>query len=163
MKLKVTFIVILILGFVYLGISNDEKIDENQDLSQNPEYIKINSPFDIKSDSIIIDGVTYPGANLIVKFDKEPRFDLSKINNYINLSLVVDKKKLNGRVLINMLISKDGKLIKEYVKEGNNLFLNDNVLKAMYLCYKDNAMQPAILKEMPIDCWIAIPIHFGLR
>ena len=69
------------------------------------------------------------------------------------------KAGIEGKVIVRVLVGKDGKPMKSVVQNSDSQMLDqaakDAVMKSVFT--------PAIQNGQPITCWVSIPITFKLR
>jgi protein TonB len=65
---------------------------------------------------------------------------------------------IEGTVLVNVLIGKDGKVKKALLVEGSPL-----LDEAAIACAKTAVFRPALMQNQPVEVWVLMPITFKLR
>jgi protein TonB len=65
---------------------------------------------------------------------------------------------IEGTVLVNVLIGKDGKVKKAMLVEGSPL-----LDEAAVACAKTAVFRPALMQNQPVEVWVLMPITFKLR
>ncbi len=65
---------------------------------------------------------------------------------------------IEGKVLVKVLIDKEGKVKKAVVIKGNEIF-HESVIKAAMQC----TFTPAIQNQKPVPVWMMIPFNFQLH
>ena len=97
------------------------------------------------------------------KVDKCPEFPggLTRFLSYIMTNLRLPKKvePLPGRMLIEMVVEKDGGLNNPVIIAGRNKKINNEVLR---LFRKSPKWQPATFKDKPVRCYYEIPLTIDL-
>jgi TonB family protein len=98
----------------------------------------------------------------------EPLFDLEKdvAFSYEELQMSViypetaRKAGIEGQVVVQALIGKDGKVLKTRILSSENKYLNEAAEKAIF---NFKGFSPAIQNKSTVAVWIAIPIKFKMR
>jgi protein TonB len=65
---------------------------------------------------------------------------------------------IEGTVLVNVLIGKDGKVKRALLVEGSPL-----LDEAAIACAKTAVFRPALMQNQPVEVWVLMPITFKLR
>ncbi|MEN6294586.1 MAG: energy transducer TonB, partial [Chloroherpetonaceae bacterium] len=67
---------------------------------------------------------------------------------------------VEGRVVVRVLVDKDGSAKRMFIDASDNELLNDAAITAIK---KYGKFTPAIQNDQPIMVWLSIPIQFKLR
>lgn len=101
-----------------------------------------------------------PAMDAFIPVEKEPNFDLAKLQKGAVYPDLARKAGVEGRVVIRVLVGTDGKIRKSVIEDSDNTLLNEAALKAV----RDYGyVPPAVQNGTPIACWVSIPILFKLR
>jgi TonB family protein len=91
--------------------------------------------------------------------EQEPYTDLLALQKSVVYSEIALRAHVEGKVLVKVLVGKDGRPIKSKIDYSDNELLNSSaqnaVMQAVYT--------PALQNKVNIECWISIPISFKLR
>lgn len=90
----------------------------------------------------------------------EPKLDMAKLQSLIEYPSIALKSNIEGRVVIKVLIKKDGYISKYVVEHSENVILNKAAIDALL---KYGKFVPAFQNGKNIDCWLSVPITFRLR
>lgn len=101
-----------------------------------------------------------PAIDDFTACEKEPQVYLEKIQNCIVFPEIAQRAGIEGRVIVRVLIGKEGELKRYSIQKSDNEILNEAAIQGVK-CHGN--FIPAIQKGKPILCWISIPIHFKLR
>jgi TonB family protein len=89
----------------------------------------------------------------------EPNVDLESLAKSIVYPDMARNMSLEGRVIIRVLVGKDGKPLKSEILSSDSSILEKAALnasaKAIYT--------PAIQNGTPVNCWLNIPVQFRLK
>ena len=100
-----------------------------------------------------------PGIDDFIPVEKEPVVDLGELQRRIIYPEMARKAGIEGKVIVRVLVGKDGKPMKSVVQNSDSQMLDqaakDAVMKSIFT--------PAIQNGQPITCWVSIPITFKLR
>ncbi len=139
-----------------LSASEGKMIDS--DYIENHEIASNNS-------TLAVNGVSEPAPALSdipseeMFFEVEPEVDMSSIYENIVYPELAIKARIEGRVMISVLIDEKGKPITTNIKQSTNQIFNSvaisAVLKAVYT--------PAFQDRKAVKSWIMIPITFKLK
>lgn len=96
-----------------------------------------------------------PGMDDFVAVEQEPQ-KVKWVNpDYPKLA---KDAGIEGKVLVKVLIDKEGKVKKAVIVKGNEIF-HDSVMKAALQC----TFTPAIQNQKPVQVWMMIPFNFQLH
>jgi len=101
----------------------------------------------------------YPGPNDFVECEKFPYVDINKFQKLIKYPIELRKANIQGRVIVKILVDKNGKIVKKIVEYTENELLNESALDAFD---KYGKVEPAIQNGKPIHCWVSVPIKYKL-
>jgi TonB family protein len=101
----------------------------------------------------------FPAPDDFVAVEKAPTVDLQELSQKIVYPDIARRSFIEGRVLIQVLIDKTGKPLKNIVLQSANPLLDSAAINAVMF----STYTPAIQSGNPIACWIAIPVTFKLR
>ena len=101
-----------------------------------------------------------PSPDDFVPVEKEPRFDMARLQGLVKYPDMARKAGIEGTVRINALVDKSGKITRVLIVDSDNRAL-DEAAKQAVLGY-GNAV-PAIMNNEPVSCWITVPITFRLK
>ncbi len=100
-----------------------------------------------------------PGIDQFVPVEKEPYIDLAELQKKIIYPEIARRAGIEGKVLIRVLIEKNGKPKKYRIEYSDNETLNDAAIKAVMA----STFTPAIQNGRPVTCWVTLPVVFRLR
>lgn len=101
-----------------------------------------------------------PEPDEFIPVEKEPAVDLEKIQKKIVYPELARRAGVEGKVIVRVLVQKNGKIGKMLVEYSDNELLNEAATKAIR---ETSYIPPAIQNQQPIACWVSIPIQFKLR
>lgn len=101
-----------------------------------------------------------PDPDDFIAVEKEPAVDIVAIQKLVEYPELARKAGIEGRVIVKVLVRKDGSIQKPFVEYSDNSMLNNSALSAIQ---KAGKIPPAIQNGQPVDCWVSIPINFKLR
>ncbi len=94
-----------------------------------------------------------------VPVEKEPYIDLAELQKKIVYPEMARRAGVEGKVVVRVLVGKDGKPMKTIIEQSDNELLNDAAKNAVM----KSVFTPAIQNGNPIALWVSIPIQFRLR
>ena len=147
MKAKIKVCTIIFLG-IFLGswhINAQEPISANTAQTQTDSISNKNQE---------------PGIDDFIQVEKEPSIDLNRLTSLVYYPEEARLAGVEGKVVIRVLVNKDGSLRKIMVEYSDNALLNESAKCAVK---KYGRFEPAIQKGKPIACWVSIPIEYKLR
>lgn len=100
-----------------------------------------------------------PGIYDFVPVEKEPWIDLEDLQKRVTYPEMARRAGIEGKVIIRVLVGKDGKPSKVVIESSENELLNDAAKSAVL----KSVFTPGIQNDRPITCWVSIPIVFRLR
>lgn len=118
-----------------------------------------NINFDAKEEVKVNTREQEPGIDEFIPVEKEPYIDLNELQKKIQYPEIARRAGIEGKVLIRVLVDKDGKPKKQRVEYSDNEQLNDAAVKAVM----SSVFTPAIQNDRPVTCWVTIPVTFRLR
>ena len=92
--------------------------------------------------------------------EKEPVVDMQKLHRSIVYPHLARKAGVQGKVLVSVLISSTGNVLKTRIEESENQLLNNAAIDAIMT---PGLFTPAMQDNRPVNCWITIPISFKLK
>ncbi len=90
----------------------------------------------------------------------EPQIDMAQLQRLVVYPDIAKKANIEGRVILRVLVGKDGKVKKSTVEYSDNSLLDNAALDAIK---KYGHIPPAIQNKQPVQYWLNIPILFKLR
>lgn len=90
--------------------------------------------------------------------DVDPLIDLEKLHKSIVYPSSARTKKIEGVVILNVLVDEEGTPIKCEVVRTENSILNQAAIDAVM----KSKFKPAMLNNEAVPCWIDIPVEFKL-
>jgi TonB family protein len=90
--------------------------------------------------------------------DIDPVIDLEKLHKSIVYPTSARTKKIEGVVILNVLVDDQGTPVKCEVVRTENSILNQAAIDAVM----KSKFKPAMLKNEAVPCWIDIPVEFKL-
>ncbi|MFC2130330.1 energy transducer TonB [Bacteroidota bacterium] len=100
-----------------------------------------------------------PGIDEFIPVEKEPYIDLAELQKKIIYPEIARRAGIEGKVLIRILVEKDGKPKRHRIEYSDNEQLNKAAIKAVM----SSVFTPAIQNDRPVTCWVTIPVTFRLR
>jgi protein TonB len=94
-----------------------------------------------------------------VPVEKEPYIDLAELQKRIVYPEMARRAGVEGKVVVRVLVGKDGKPVKTIIEQTDNELLNEAARSAVM----KSVFTPAIQNGNPIALWVSIPIQFRLR
>ncbi len=101
-----------------------------------------------------------PEPDQFIPVEKEPGVDYSRLQSLVVYPDLAKRAGIEGRVVLRVLVDKDGSVRKYLIEASDNELLNQSAIDAIKAYGK---FKPAIQNQEPIMCWISIPIQFRLR
>lgn len=100
-----------------------------------------------------------PEPDASIDVDEEVTVDFDRIQKYLRYPEEAKKANIEGNVIIQVLVGKDGKAIKSRVIQSDSPIFEkpatEAVMKSIY--------SPAKSGEEPVACWVYIPVEFKLK
>jgi periplasmic protein TonB len=118
-----------------------------------------NIDFDAKEDVEVKVREKEPGIDEFIPVEKEPYIDLVELQKNIVYPELARRAGIEGKVLVRVLVDKEGKPKKHRIEYSDNEQLNDAAVKAIM----KSVFTPAIQNDRPVTCWVTIPVTFRLR
>jgi periplasmic protein TonB len=100
-----------------------------------------------------------PAPDEFIAVEREPQTDMAKLQERIEYPELARRAGIEGRVIVRVLVGKDGKPKKTLVEYTDSDMLNKSAEKAVM----EAVFTPAIQNGQPIQVWVSIPINFRLR
>ncbi len=100
-----------------------------------------------------------PDPYQFVPVEKEPYVDIKYLQSKVVYPEVARRANIQGKVLLRVLIGKNGVPKKWIVESTDSDLLNEASINAV----KSVVFTPAIQNNYPIDCWVSLPIVFIIR
>lgn len=94
-----------------------------------------------------------------VAVEEEPYIDLSELQRKVVYPELARRIGAEGKVIVRVLIGKDGTPLKSIIEFSDNEVLNDAAVKAVM----GSVFTPALNNKQPVTVWVSIPINFRLR
>ncbi|MCE5305970.1 MAG: TonB family protein [Chloroherpetonaceae bacterium] len=101
-----------------------------------------------------------PDPEEFIPVEKEPGVDYKKLQSLVQYPDLARRAGVEGRVVVRVLVDKDGSAKRMFIDASDNELLNDAAITAIK---KYGRFTPAIQNDQPIMVWISIPIQFKLR
>lgn len=101
-----------------------------------------------------------PEPDEFIPVEKEPGVDYSRLQGLVKYPDLAKRAGIEGRVVLRVLVDKDGSVRKLFIEDSENELLNSAAIDAVK---SYGRFKPAIQNQEPIMCWISIPIQFRLR
>ncbi|OGU56885.1 MAG: hypothetical protein A2X64_02530 [Ignavibacteria bacterium GWF2_33_9] len=101
-----------------------------------------------------------PEPDEFIPVEKEPGVDYTRLQGLVKYPDLARRANIEGRVVLRVLVDKDGTVRKYFIEDSENELLNSAAIDAIKAYGK---FKPAIQNQEPIMCWISIPIQFKLR
>lgn len=101
-----------------------------------------------------------PEPDEFIPVEEYPKFDLPKLQKLVKYPDIARRSGIQGRVVLRVLVDKDGSIRKKKIEASDNEFLNQAALDALEAYGK---FQPAIQNNAPVMCWVTVPITFKLK
>ena len=106
-------------------------------------------------ESLVISDETSPGPEDFVPVEEQPvriRIDPPVYPD------VAKQAQVEGTVIVQALVGKDGKVKKCRVVEGNEM-----LREAAIACAKTAVFRPALMGQKPVEVWVVFPVTFKLH
>ncbi len=100
-----------------------------------------------------------PGMYEFIPVEKQPYIDLAELKKKVKYPEVARRAGLEGRVVVRVLVGKDGKPRKCVIEQSDNEIFNQAAIDAIM----QSVFTPAIQNGEPIAVWVSIPIDFKLK
>jgi protein TonB len=98
-------------------------------------------------------------VDIFTPVEVEPGFDEEELRSHLIYPEEARKNNIQGKVIVMVYISKEGKPVKTRITQSDNPLLEEAAVNAvMQIAYT-----PAIQLGKPVGVWIAIPITFSFR
>jgi TonB family protein len=94
-----------------------------------------------------------------IAVEVEPYIDLAELQKRVVYSEMAIRAGVQGKVIVRVLVGKDGKPLKSIVEYSQNELLNESAVKAVM----SSIFTPARQNGNPVALWVSIPINFRLR
>ena len=101
-----------------------------------------------------------PPPDVFIPVEKEPVVDLEKLQEKIVYPDLARRAGIEGKVIVRVLIGKDGKVKKQLIEYTDSDLLTEAAKQAIT---KYGTFTPGIQNGQPVTCWVSIPIQFKLR
>lgn len=100
-----------------------------------------------------------PGIDDFIAVEEEPYIDLGELQKKIVYPEMARRSGTEGKVIIRVLVGKNGKPQKAVVQESESSMLDEAAKSAVM----SSTFKPAIQNGQPTICWVSIPIVFKLK
>lgn len=94
-----------------------------------------------------------------VAVEVEPYIDLAELQRKVVYSEMARRAGVEGKVIVRVLVGKEGKPLKSIVEYSQNELLNESAVKAVM----SSIFTPARQNGYAVALWVSIPINFRLR
>ena len=91
--------------------------------------------------------------------DEEPQIDMDELASLIKYPDVALKNRIEGTVVVKVLIGSDGKIRSLGVHTSSNALLNSAALKGV----SKATFTPGKQNGYAVKCWVYVPVSFKLR
>ncbi len=95
-----------------------------------------------------------------VAVEKEVGFSYEDLQKIVEYPETARRAGIEGQVIVQAYIGKDGKVKKTQIKFSDNKYLNDAAEGAVK---RFDQFTPAIQNKQPVAIWISIPIKFKIK
>lgn len=95
-----------------------------------------------------------------IAVEEEPKIDISKLQRFVEYPKMALVSRVEGRVIVKVLVNEDGSVNKMMVEYTDNILLNQAALDAIK---NYGNLVPAKQNGNRVKCWISIPINFKLK
>lgn len=117
---------------------------------------------DFYKEGNLINGTCYDSSGNKVDYTPlfvEPLIDLNIISNCLKYPSILKKQDVQEKLLLKILISKNGEMMKVYWDKNNDpLFVHESIN-----CIPMGILKPAYEDGEAVSCWITIPLAFRLK
>jgi TonB family protein len=100
----------------------------------------------------------YVEPKSFTEVDVDPFIDLEKLHKSIVYPSSARTKKIEGVVILNVLVDEEGTPVKCEVVRTENSVLNQAAIDAVM----KSKFKPALINNEAVSCWIDIPVEFKL-
>ncbi len=100
-----------------------------------------------------------PDMYEFVPVEKEPYIDIKDLQSRVIYPDIARRANIQGKVLVRVLVGKNGIPIKCSVESSDSDLLNDAATTAIM----KSVFTPALQNSQPITCWVSIPVVFIIR
>lgn len=101
-----------------------------------------------------------PDIKDFVVVEKAPKVDISQLQKLIEYPNLALKSGTQGKVIVKVLVSKTGEILKKKIIYSDSQLLDNAALEAIN---KYGKFEPAVQNGQNVACWVAVPINFKLR
>ncbi|MCX6155405.1 MAG: energy transducer TonB [Candidatus Kapabacteria bacterium] len=101
-----------------------------------------------------------PDSTQFINVEREPQMDWERLSKLVVYPDQARNSNIEGKVVLRLLISKDGSIKKRIVEESNSKLLTDAAIQAIDSYGK---LVPAMNHNQPVAVWMIVPITFKLR
>jgi protein TonB len=141
-----------------------DQLDQSLSANQGIEVSDLNSVLDNanlsdKSTQITTAVESLPEDGVFMEVESEPNVDLEALMKKIVYPETARRAGVEGRVIVRVLVGKDGKPIKSKIQSSESSLLENAALEAV----NKTSFVPAIQNGSPTTCWVSIPIQFRLK
>lgn len=120
----------------------------------------ISIPFTFILNKTKVNYKNVPDPEEFIAVEREPGVDINAISRNVIYPEEAIKEGIEGKVIIKVLVLKDGSIKNPIVEYSDNSKLNQSAIDAIMLL---KTITPAEQKGKPVDCWVSIPINFKLK
>jgi len=99
-----------------------------------------------------------PAPDQFIPVEVIPKLDYAKLQRDIIYPEMAKRAGIEGRVVVRVLVSKEGKPVKTIIEASDSDMLN----KAAEDAVKKQIFSPGIQNGQPVMVWVSIPINFKL-
>ncbi len=100
-----------------------------------------------------------PDPDEFIPVEQEPQVDIAQLQKLVVYPDLARRANVEGKVLVRVLVDKDGSPKRTRVEYSDNDLLNDAAVNAIMKA----TYTPAIQNNQPVQCWVTIPVNFKLR
>lgn len=95
-----------------------------------------------------------------IPIEKQPVIDIIKLQKFVIYPKIALKEGISGRVIVKVLVDKNGKILKSKIEYADSHVL---ILSALDAIKSYGDLKPAVQKGKTVACWLSVPITYRLR
>ena len=118
-----------------------------------------NIDFDESEDLNVQTKEKEPAPDEFIPVEKQPYTDMSELQKSVVYPDMARKAGIEGRVVLRVLVEKDGSVRKVLVQQSDSQLLNQAAIDAV----EKATFTPAQQNGNPVMVWVSIPVKFSLR
>lgn len=156
--MKIHFLLFLFVAGLLFGCSSSRAISDEQSRQRSAQELEslLNIP------EIDLSEINYFTLNEISKKSGISMSDLyvNNIYSFLNYPVPLRKKKIEGELILDLLITKEGELYVTGIKSNSSLYFAEELIKTL----KDESEKPFYIDGKPVNAFIsALPISLRLE